>query len=183
MRLSQDIPQFETARLLLRRAVQADVPGRLALGYDRDKQVIYGEDQTWPDPFGDHLAQRWVNDRMAERWTWVMVYDGRLIGSVKLHSLNRYDNRADVGVILLDDTLQGIGLAAEALGPVLQYGFEALALHRIGARILSTNSRGLRLFDRLGFVQEGRERNSARVGDGYQDDILLGLLADDWAQE
>ena len=47
-------------------------------------------------------------------------------------------------------------------------------------RVLDFNSRAIAAYEKVGFVIEGRERQAARVGDDWHDDIIMGLIAEDF---
>ena len=49
-------------------------------------------------------------------------------------------------------------------------------LHRISLRVLHFNARAITAYQKLGFVIEGRERHSARIGMEWHDDMIMGLL-------
>ena len=60
---------------------------------------------------------------------------------------------------------------------VLSHAFGTLRLHRVDLRVLSYNERAIRCYRACGFIEEGRERESARVGKAWYDDIIMGVLA------
>jgi hypothetical protein len=43
-------------------------------------------------------------------------------------------------------------------------------------RVLTSNARAIACHRKCGFVEEGREREAVSVKDGWQDDLILGLL-------
>ena len=47
-------------------------------------------------------------------------------------------------------------------------------------RVLAINERAIACYRRCGFVEEGREREAARIGDEWHDDIIMGILAHDF---
>ncbi len=57
---------------------------------------------------------------------------------------------------------------------VLQHGFEALGLHRIGLRVLSTNETSIQCHPACGFRHEGVARQSVKVGDQWRDEVITG---------
>lgn len=63
---------------------------------------------------------------------------------------------------------------------ILSYGFGTLKLHRVDLRVLSYNERAIRCYRACGFIEEGRERESARVGDAWHDDLIMGVLAQEY---
>ena len=71
---------------------------------------------------------------------------------------------------------QGALLGAAAL----DYGFNALGLHRICGQVVAHNQRSVIYHERLGFTAEGVWRSHHLSDNGYQDVHLFGLLASEW---
>jgi ribosomal-protein-alanine N-acetyltransferase len=107
---------------------------------------------------------------------WAIEVNGRFIGTARLHALNEADRRARYAIGLLERDLLGIGLGTEITRTVLQYGITRLGLHRIGLRVLAYNTRAIRCYRRCGFIEEGRERESAFVDGQWHDDVIMGVL-------
>jgi RimJ/RimL family protein N-acetyltransferase len=63
----------------------------------------------------------------------------------------------------------------------LGFGFQRLGLHRIDLRVLAFNERAIRCYLRCGFTEEGREREAARVNEGRHDDVIMGILEQEFA--
>lgn len=79
--------------------------------------------------------------------------DDRHVGRIDLHSIDLRTPRGEVGYVA-DLRLTGRGLMHEAVGAVVQLGFE-LGLARIQACSDERNERALRFAEGLGFVREG----------------------------
>jgi len=63
----------------------------------------------------------------------------------------------------------------------LDFAFEVLNMHRVGAEVLETHSAAQKLeLGHLGFVMEGRRRKAVYKAGRYYDSIVLGLLRDEW---
>lgn len=56
------------------------------------------------------------------------------------------------------------------------------SLHRLQVDTLADNTAMLRSAERNGFVREGVLRSSAWVLGEFVDEVLLGLLVEDWKQ-
>lgn len=168
-------------RVHLRAPVDADAPARMALGYDPLILRAYGIAVADMAAFTPERARSWLAEQ-RRAGAWMITVEDALIGTVRLHSPVEADRRAQLAIGLLDPDRLGQGLGTEALRLVIDHAFDGLGLHRLALRVLADNTRAIRCYIRLGFVEEGRERQSARVPDGWQDDVIMGLLADDWAK-
>lgn len=76
----------------------------------------------------------------------------------------------------------GQGLGTDAVQTVLDACFGAWNLHRVSLRSETWNVRAHRLYERCGFRQEGVLRQAAFLDGRYEDVVLFGLLAGEWAQ-
>lgn len=167
-------------RVHLRAPLETDAAARMALGYDPLILRAYGTEVADTVQFTKGRAQAWLAEQRAAG-AWMITVAGALIGTVRLHSPVEADRRAQIAIGLLASDRLGQGLGTEALRLVIDHAFDGLGLHRLSLRVLADNTRAIRCYTRLGFVEEGRERQSARVPGGWQDDLIMGLLADDWA--
>ncbi len=64
---------------------------------------------------------------------------------------------------------------------VLAHAFGEMGLHRVDLRVLEFNTRAIRCYQSCGFIEEGRERQSAFIGGEYYDDVMMGVLAHEFA--
>jgi ribosomal-protein-alanine N-acetyltransferase len=98
----------------------------------------------------------------------VVVYEGRVIGKAGL-----WDNR-EVGFILAPD-MWGKGLAREAVEAVIARA-RSRGLTRIAADVDPRNAASIGLLNRLGFVQTGEAKATAKVGDEWVDSLYFELV-------
>lgn len=128
------------------------------------------------------IAQNLAN--MAERKliNWVIADEtDAALGTCTLFRFDPAHRRGELGYALHPDHW-GRGLAREAASLALDWAVDAVGLHRIDAGIDPDNLASRALLHRLGFVSEGRQRESFFVGERVTDSELLGLLAADWRQ-
>ncbi len=64
---------------------------------------------------------------------------------------------------------------------MLRAGKVVRGLHRLQVETLASNTAMIRAASRAGFVQEGKLRRAAWVDGEFADEVILGLLAGDWA--
>ena len=55
-----------------------------------------------------------------------------------------------------------------------------MGLHRISLRVLEYNARAIAAYRKVGFVEEGLLRESCKVGDEWHNDVMMGLLAQEF---
>lgn len=103
----------------------------------------------------------------------------KVIGCCGLTNINWKEGHGEVSIYIGKERWQGMGCATDALQLLLEYGFKELRLHRIYAIIFEYNEASVKLFEKNGFVLEGRHRE-ARFWDGkFHDELVYGLLETD----
>lgn len=141
---------------------------------------MYGGDVSAMTPsVSAREAQRWMHGLRDHPCAWVIEYDGRCIGEIRLDNLTMADRRAVLAVGLQHPDYLDRGLGSDAVVTALDHAFGAMGLHRVSLRVLSYNQRAIRAYLKAGFVVEGRERESAWVGGQWHDDVIMGVLQTD----
>ncbi|MDD4541437.1 MAG: GNAT family protein [Eubacteriales bacterium] len=157
---------------------------RAFTGLFADEDVLYyylpGQVRTYSAGDLENLLADW-ND-LDTAFVYTILYENDPVGLITCESVDFDMGHAEVGIALLDTAIRGRGLATEAMTVFIDYLFEELGLHRINARIISGNEASLKLFHRLGFRQEGRQREYVRRGSTFLDMNLFGLLAQEWQE-
>ena len=131
-------------------------------------------------PFTRSHAEAAIRFIEEQEFAWV-IDAGRFIGHLRLHSLAQHDKRAALAIGIDDPAYLGGGYGTEAIRLALTYAF-ASGLHRIFLRVLATNARANACYRKCGFVEEGRERESAFVNGAWKDDIIMGVLSREFGQ-
>ena len=102
------------------------------------------------------------------------------IGSVGLHCINSKDHNATFGIAIGDKNYWSKGYGTEAAVLIIRYGFEQLNLHRISSGAFSFNERSIKMHLKVGFKEEGRRRDVFFKNGAYCDEVMFGLLREDW---
>lgn len=170
-------PVLTGPRVTLRPPRPEDAEARRALGIDPDIVRMFGGSVSEPGAMTGEEAETWLDHLRLQEPGWVMEHDGRVIGAAFLHGVSHEDRRAKLALGILDPALLGQGLGREAIRLVLGHAFGPMDLHRIDLRVLAYNERAIRCYRACGFVEEGRERESACVGGAWHDDVIMGILA------
>lgn len=108
----------------------------------------------------------------------VWEVDGRIAGFYKATRLpGRASHVVQLGTLAVDPALQGRGVAPAMIGDAIER-LRAEGVRRIELFAESDNARGLRFYQKLGFVHEGTLRAFyKRAGDEhYVDEYVMGLL-------
>jgi RimJ/RimL family protein N-acetyltransferase len=104
---------------------------------------------------------------------------GTLVGTAALWGIDNHNRSAHIGLGLLPSS-RGKGYGTDVVAVLCHYGFVVRGLQRLQIETLSDNTAMLRSAERNGFVREGVLRSSAWVMGEFLDEVLLGLLAQEW---
>lgn len=163
--------------LILRNTRPGDGAAYLALGWSEEIHRMFGRSRTKPPDDRRTIAANWLKSIRAHPFAWVIEHRGRLIGQIRLHSINETDQRARLAVGILTEDYLGRGIGRRVIRLVLAHAFGAMSLHRVDLRVLDFNTRAIRCYQSCGFVEEGRERQSACIRGDFYDDVMMGVLA------
>ena len=169
-------PVLNSARVTLRDANPLDVQARFALGNTPEIHAMFGADPASVRDITPEAAEAWVQSHLDDPLAWVIEADGKLLGGVRLHTVNYSDKRAQIAIGIVDPGALGKGYGTEAMQLLAAHAFDTMGLHRLGCRVLSFNERAIASYLKVGFVQEGRMRESAFIANEWHDDLMLGLL-------
>jgi len=78
--------------------------------------------------------------------------------------------------IVLQADLHGRGHGRTAIRLLAQLAFRDLGAHRFWLDVKARNLRAQALYRSEGFVEEGRLRESVRIGDGYDSLVVMSML-------
>lgn len=106
---------------------------------------------------------------------------GEMVGAVSSNHADPQSGRFEYGVTVGADHRRK-GYAAEAVVLLLRYMFAERRYHKCEARVFAYNQGSLALHQRLGFVEERRLRDHVFLAGRHHDLVLLGILADEFAQ-
>lgn len=76
---------------------------------------------------------------------------------------------------------QGQGYGPEAISWLLDWSFLSAGLHRVGLKAYEWNERAVKVYEKMGFVHEGRNRENLWRDGRWWDTIHMGILEHEWA--
>ena len=115
------------------------------------------------------------NDR-----TMFTIYEratGRAIGTCGLHEMELTNRRTLVGIMIGEPDARGRGYGTEAMRLLLDYAFTVLGLHNVMLMVFEYNHAGRRCYEKAGFREIGRRRESRWYLGRFWDEIHMDILA------
>jgi RimJ/RimL family protein N-acetyltransferase len=147
--------------------------------WNHDPDVMRWMDEDYAQPLA--LTVKWLEERRRNAYGDVLfgieaLADGELVGLVRLHGAEPETGCADLDIYLGEKEYWGRGYATDAMRTVCRYGFERMRLHRISLTVVAGNHAARRVYEKVGFVEEGRLRESFRRDGRWYDKVVMGLL-------
>ncbi|MBA3848511.1 MAG: N-acetyltransferase [Opitutus sp.] len=182
MRFPAEFPVIETPRLVLRGFDLTDARNVQRLAGARE---IADTTAQIPHPYEDGLAEQWIAahaaDWAAHRALPLAVtfrQSGELAGAAGLTFAGEHA-RAELGYWIGVPFWRN-GLATEAAGALVDFGFRVLGLNRVQAHHFARNPASGRVLLKLGMKREGASPRFLCKNGRFEDVVFYGVLRRDW---
>lgn len=182
------MPYLYAERIRLRAAEKEDIP--IFLHWVNDPEVTENLDLYLP--ISQYEEEQWYETMMkrpaSEHIFVIEIKDQsqdhryQPIGTCQFFKIDPRTRSSEVGIMIGEKNLWDQGYGTETMGLMLQHGFETLNLHRIWLRVYSKNKRGIRAYEKAGFIHEGVMRQAAYQHGQFRDVHLMSILEGEWRQ-
>lgn len=177
------MPTLSTERLTLRKMLVGDC-------YDMNeyaRRADVTEYLTWsPHPSVDYtkeyLAYLSHHYTLGDFYDWALILkeENKMIGTCGFTRFSFPNDSAEVGYVI-NPKYRGRGLAPEALGEVIRFGFSTIGLNRIEAKYIVGNEASRRVMEKVGMRFEGVLRGGMKIKERYRDIGVCAVLAKEFA--
>ena len=151
MEPSINYPQFETERLLIQELTQSNSAALFHHFSDDEVTRFMDIDALKSEAEAVNIIN-WHAKDSGCRWGLFDAATGQLIGTCGYHCWEQGDfSKAEIGYDLSKD-YWGKGFMQEAIGPILDFGFEEMGLSMVEAEVEKENARSITLLKKLGFT-------------------------------
>jgi len=165
------------SHVFLREIRRTDLP--LINGWRGDRSLI----EQLGSPFrhvGPEVDERWFEQYLATRTNNVRLAictsNEQMIGAVYLLGIDWVNRNTEFAIWIGDPAARNRGIGEAATRQALDHAFLDLNLERIYLHVLTNNTRAIKLYRKVGFVQEGIQRRAVYKGGEYRDLLLMSLL-------
>ena len=127
--------------------------------------------------------QKWLEDATSgDKYIFAIVNleNEKLLGVVELMHVRYPERSATIGIFIGKSTERSKGFGSEALRLVVEYGFKYLNLHSINLNVLEANPRAKKCYEKVGFKENGRIRESKFIAGKYYDLICMDILENEF---
>ncbi|MBG9209508.1 GNAT family protein [Mammaliicoccus sciuri] len=161
--------------LILRNAETKDIDDYLSVPFNKELLMMYGSTMDYRTSKSKEKAALLIKEIQNEPYEWAIVYQDKFIGQVRL-VIDDINNKAKFAIGIFNPECWSMGIGTKVSAAVVNYGFEYLKLHKIYLRVLKYNARAIKAYEKVGFIIEGEERDSAFIKGEYYNDIHMGIL-------
>ncbi len=188
MSIFAEKPTLVGRTVVLRPFTSADIAAMGGILADPDVLRLTGSVHTTEAAHGalgelDERAREWYDTRNAQvdRLDLAVVdrSTDRCIGEAVLNDLSPPDATCNFRILLGPDG-RDRGFGSEATRLMVDHAFATTNLHRIELDVIGFNPRALRVYERAGFVIEGRRRDAFTFDGRRYDDIIMSVLRPEW---
>ena len=135
-----------------------------------------------PDEFSftEEQERQWVQDHLDDPGKLIVLaqVSGTVIGCLSFDngSYRRIVHRGSLAVSVRENW-RGQGIGTALLQALIGWATANPLIEKIGLSVFANNVDAIRLYERLGFVEEGRQPREIKLGPGeYVDNILMYRL-------
>jgi RimJ/RimL family protein N-acetyltransferase len=150
----------------------------------QDKEFLATYDYVPPNPMSlmeiVSLWMRYLNDKEVVVFALCEKSSDSLIGWLGFDEWDRHNKVATLFIGIGNRTMRGKGYGKQAVIELLRYGFNEMKLYRAQLLVLPFNLAGVKLYEGVGFVQEGVSRQMVLRDDRRYDLLHYGLLREEW---
>jgi len=106
--------------------------------------------------------------------------DEKYIGGCGLNSIDWKNSVAAVGIFIGDKEYWGKGYGTDVMKVLIKFIFEQVNIHKIKLNVYSFNERAIKCYEKCGFKVEGVLRQEIFRDGRYYDEIIMGLLKEEF---
>ncbi|MEO3870624.1 GNAT family protein [Nonomuraea sp. B12E4] len=102
------------------------------------------------------------------------------VGEIVLNQLDTDNLSCNLRIALAGSRAFGKGYGTEAIALVLDHAFTTTPLHRISLDVFAFNERARHVYKKLGFVEEGVQRDALLWDGEWHDSVIMSVLRPEW---
>jgi RimJ/RimL family protein N-acetyltransferase len=135
------------------------------------------------EQFDPVRVEHWLATRSEQHdradWAATRGSDGAFLGEAVVNDFDPANASANYRIWLAGPHVFGRGYGTEITRLVADYALDVIGLHRLSLTVFTFNPRAHRVYEKCGFVVEGRRRDVLRWDGAWHDELVMGVLATD----
>lgn len=126
-------------------------------------------------------SEKWfeeIQEKQEKSQIYLGIFDDEcnIVGDIQLSGIDWRNSTASLGAGIALRKDRGKGYCTDAAQVMLRYGFEHLDLYRVSAATIANNAGAIRVLEKLGFSEEGREREAVYWSGRRWDRLMYSIL-------
>lgn len=149
-------------------------------------QSLVNDPEVWTylnnsPPINGVQEEEWIDERAAgeESVNLLISVDGEPAGTIGFRPATPVDGSVELG-LMLDTEFWGEGYGTDAARTLTTYAFEERRVHRVMAKAVTENVGSCRIWEKLGFREEGVFPEAGYHAGEYVDIAQYAVLEDEW---
>ena len=126
----------------------------------------------------------WFENYMKNRSTSVRCAivddDDKILGLISLMSIDYLNQSAVLHIMIGNSNNHNKGIGTFAVEEILNHAFNNLNLHRVELSVLDSNDRAKHVYEKVGFICEGKKRRAVFKNGDFVDLVLYSILKEDF---
>jgi RimJ/RimL family protein N-acetyltransferase len=110
---------------------------------------------------------------------WMLLNEDNVIGYFRLSNYSSINKNIYIGADIAPEYV-GKGFAKPSYILFMDFLFKTYNLHKINLEVLSTNTRAINLYTKLGFKKDGVKRQEVLKGEKFIDSIMMSILKEEY---
>ncbi|MDN5341669.1 GNAT family N-acetyltransferase [Oceanotoga sp. DSM 15011] len=107
---------------------------------------------------------------------------GEYMGGIGVNSVDWKNSVASIGLFLAKE-FWNKGYGTDSLNVLLNFIFNEMNINKVKLNVYDFNKRGIRCYEKVGFVKEGVLREEIYRNGKYNDEIIMGILKSEFKQK
>lgn len=167
-------------RIILRPVEQADAGWIQKWSNDPEIRGLTGEVSPSSSTGTIEYIQK-LNNGTDRVWFMIVIKEtGRVIGETGLLRMFHPWRTTDLSIIIGEKDAWGNGYGTEAIQLLMDYAFGYLNFHRISIGVVGFNKKALEFYKRIGFKEEGIQRDGYYYNYQYSDFVMMSILENEF---
>ena len=131
-----------------------------------------------PYPITEFMEKEWYEDLLKNKSNKVVYFaiadkNDTPVGYIFLNNINLLHRNCYLGIVIGDSTQRGKGIGSEAIKLLSEYAFNTLNLNKITVEVVNQNKYAIKVYEKLGFVNEGCMKQQFFSNGEYYDVIIM----------
>ena len=127
--------------------------------------------------------QKWFetlsSSTMSKRF--VVEHGSSFIGVFRVDLIDHVNGSVQVGLDIVE-AFRGRGLACPIYEHFMSYFFDQVRMNRVHLKVIDTNLRAIHVYEKLGFIVEGRDRQALFRDGEHRDYVCMSILRSEWSK-